>query len=190
MSRIQGNARRLVSNTVETLTGTFFPGVSFSQLGENSYGNEVVSSLPLQMVIYFSALFFPCWCATSVVMMTLKFQYVTNLYQFILVAIYIALPLIEVIRLYIGYIGNLEEKVPELAGSWLLSLLLQLPLLLFLILVPGTWSLPMDYAVNSIFLIFVIFHLIFGYQAINITAAHQTRLYHMYLVMRQAQDEE
>lgn len=188
MSGVQGTARYFLSNTVETLTGKFFPGVSFSQLGDSSYGNEVVSSLSLQMVIYFSALFFPCWLVTSLVMMTLKFQYVSNLYQFILVAIYFAVPLIEVIRLYIGHVGNLEEKVPELAGSWLLSLLLQLPLLLFLILVPGTWSLPMDYAVNSIFLIFVILHLIFGYQAINITAAHQTRLYHMYLVMRQTQE--
>ncbi|XP_069938966.1 transmembrane protein 17B isoform X2 [Cherax quadricarinatus] len=72
--------------------------------------NEVVSSLSLQMVIYFSALFFPCWLVTSLVMMTLKFQYVSNLYQFILAAIYFAVPLIEVIRLYIGHVGNLEEK--------------------------------------------------------------------------------
>ncbi|XP_042209811.1 transmembrane protein 17-like [Homarus americanus] len=190
MSRIQGNARRLVSNTVETLTGKFFPGVSFSQLGDSSFGNEVVSSLPLQMVIYFSALFFPCWFITSLVMMILKFQHMSNVYQFVLVAIYVAVPLIEVIRLYIGHVGNLEEKVPELAGSWLLSLLLQLPLLLFLVLVPGTWPLPMDYAINCIFLFFVILHLIFGYRAIKITAAHQARLYHMYLVMRQMQDEE
>ncbi|KAK8749966.1 hypothetical protein OTU49_015156, partial [Cherax quadricarinatus] len=110
MSGVQGTARYFLSNTVETLTGKFFPGVSFSQLGDSSYGNEVVSSLSLQMVIYFSALFFPCWLVTSLVMMTLKFQYVSNLYQFILAAIYFAVPLIEVIRLYIGHVGNLEEK--------------------------------------------------------------------------------
>ncbi|XP_027231811.1 transmembrane protein 17 [Penaeus vannamei] len=183
------NARRLVSSTVESLTGKFFPSVSFDQLGENSYGNEVVSSLPLQMVLYFSALFFPFWLTSSMIMVTLKFQYVSNLYQFVLVAIYVAVPLIEVIRLYIGHIGNLEEKVPELAGSWLLTLLLQLPLLVFLLVVPGIWPLPMDYAVNSIFLIFIVLHLLFGYYAINATAAHQTRLYHMYMVMRQNQDE-
>lgn len=40
-----------------------------------------------------------------------QFQHVSNLFQFILVAIYIAVPLIEVIRLYIGHIGNTEEKV-------------------------------------------------------------------------------
>ncbi|XP_069938967.1 transmembrane protein 17 isoform X3 [Cherax quadricarinatus] len=80
--------------------------------------NEVVSSLSLQMVIYFSALFFPCWLVTSLVMMTLKFQYVSNLYQFILAAIYFAVPLIEVIRLYIGHVGNLEEKVHSCKPVW------------------------------------------------------------------------
>lgn len=80
-------------------------------------------------------------------------------------------------------------QVPELAGSWLLTLLLQLPLLIFLLLVPGTLSLPLDYAVNSIFLIFLILHLFFGYQAINHTAAYQARLYHMYLVMQQNEEE-
>lgn len=189
MSGIPESARRLVSSTVQTLTGKFFPNITLDQLGDNNYGNEVVSSLPLQMVLFFSALFFPCWLISSFVMMSLKFQYVSNLHQCVLVAIYIALPLIEVIRLYIGYVGNLEEKVPELAGSWLLTLLLQLPLLIFLLLVPGTLSLPLDYAVNSIFLIFLILHLFFGYHAINNTAAYQARLYHMYLVMKHNEGE-
>ncbi|KAK3882201.1 hypothetical protein Pcinc_013420 [Petrolisthes cinctipes] len=183
VSGIHGNARRLVSTTVETLTETIFPGVSFNQLGEVSNGNEVVSSLPLQMVLYFSTLFFPCWMITSSVMLSLKFAYVSSLYQWVLVAVHTSIPVIEVIRLYIGHIGNLEEKVPELAGSWLLTLLLQLPLLSFLLLVPGTHSLPMDYAVNSIFLVFVLLHLAFGYRAIKNTAAHQTLLYHTSLVL-------
>ncbi|XP_050698851.1 transmembrane protein 17-like [Eriocheir sinensis] len=179
------SAKRLLSNTVENLTVKFFPGISFSQLSENSYGNEAVASLPLQMVLYFSTLFFPCWMAASTVMITTKFQHVSSLYQWILVAIYTALPLIEVVRLYIGNLGNTEEKVPELAGSWLLTLLLQLPLLSFILLVPGTCSLPLDYAVNAIFLLFLVLHLVFGYRAVSTTAAHQTRLHHLYLVMGQ-----
>ena len=34
----------------------------------------------------------------------------------------------QVVRLYLGYLGNLGEKVPELAGFWLLTILLQLPM--------------------------------------------------------------
>ncbi|KAK8395149.1 hypothetical protein O3P69_006121 [Scylla paramamosain] len=179
------SARRLLSNTVENLTVKFFPGISFNHLSGNSYGNEAVASLPLQMVLYFSTLFFPCWLGASVIMMVAKFQYVSNLYQWILVAIYTALPLIEVVRLYIGNIGNTEEKVPELAGSWLLTLLLQLPLLSFILLVPGTLPLPLDYAVNVIFLMFLVLYVVFGYKAVSTTAAHQTRLHHLYLVMGQ-----
>ena len=34
----------------------------------------------------------------------------------------------QVVRLYLGYLGNLGERVPELAGFWLLTILLQLPM--------------------------------------------------------------
>lgn len=46
-----------------------------------------------------------------------QFQYVSNLYQWILVAIHTALPLIEVVRLYIGNIGNTEEKVSDFPSA-------------------------------------------------------------------------
>ncbi|XP_066942787.1 transmembrane protein 17B-like isoform X2 [Macrobrachium rosenbergii] len=179
-----GNFANIVSSTVETLSGKFFPNVSFDQLCESSYGNEVVSSLPLQIVLFFSALFFPFWLISSLTMFSVKFYCISGLHQFVLIAIYIAVPLIEVIRVYIGNIGNLEEKVPELAGSWLLTLLLQLPLLMFLLVVPGTMSLPMDYAVNSVYLLFILLHLAFGYKAVNGISSHQAKLYHMFMIMR------
>ncbi|XP_064100055.1 transmembrane protein 17B-like isoform X1 [Macrobrachium nipponense] len=196
-----GNFANIVSSTVETLSGKFFPNVSFDQLCESSYGNEVVSSLPLQIVLFFSALFFPFWLISSLTMFSVKqvlepnilrksggalylFHCISGLHQFVLIAIYIAIPLIEVIRVYIGNIGNLEEKVPELAGSWLLTLLLQLPLLIFLLVVPGTMSLPMDYAVNSVYLLFILLHLAFGYKAVNGISSHQAKLYHMFMIMR------
>lgn len=47
-------------------------------------------------------------------MISQQFQHVSSLYQWILVAIYTALPLIEVVRLYIGNLGNTEEKVLQL----------------------------------------------------------------------------
>ncbi|XP_064100057.1 transmembrane protein 17-like isoform X3 [Macrobrachium nipponense] len=141
-----GNFANIVSSTVETLSGKFFPNVSFDQLCESSYGNEVVSSLPLQIVLFFSALFFPFWLISSLTMFSVK--------------------------------------VPELAGSWLLTLLLQLPLLIFLLVVPGTMSLPMDYAVNSVYLLFILLHLAFGYKAVNGISSHQAKLYHMFMIMR------
>ena len=75
-------------------------------------------------------------------MSDVKYHLLNYLYKFVLVTILVAVIIIEVVRLYLGYLGNLTEKVPELAGFWLLTILLQLPLqgfLLFntdLILVP------------------------------------------------------
>ena len=75
-------------------------------------------------------------------MSDVKYHLLNYLYKFVLVTILVAIIIIEVVRLYLGYLGNLTEKVPELAGFWLLTILLQLPLqgfLLFntdLILVP------------------------------------------------------
>ncbi|KAB1267330.1 Transmembrane protein 17 [Camelus dromedarius] len=81
-------------------------------------------------------------------------------YKFIVVTVIILVTLIEVIRLYLGYMGNLQEKVPELAGFWLLSLLLQLPLILFLLFNEGLTNLPLEKAVHIIFTTFLTFQVI------------------------------
>ncbi|XP_055570814.1 transmembrane protein 17 [Falco biarmicus] len=122
--------------------------------------NEIVSSLPLQMSLYFNVYFFPFWWLSTVVMLHLKYPILSDYYKFILVTIMILASLIEVIRLYLGYMGNLQEKVPELAGFWLLSLLLQLPIILFLLFNEGLRIQPLERAVNMIFALFLTFQVI------------------------------
>lgn len=81
---------------------------------------------------------------TQVILMVamVKFSLLNYLYKFVLVTILVAVMIIEVssspssprspssqvVRLYLGYLGNLGERVPELAGFWLLTILLQLPM--------------------------------------------------------------
>lgn len=63
VSGIHGNARRLVSNTVETLTETIFPGVSFDQIGEVSKGKSDVTVIT--KVTHYSKLSYvnvSCYC--------------------------------------------------------------------------------------------------------------------------------
>ncbi|XP_006881021.1 PREDICTED: transmembrane protein 17 [Elephantulus edwardii] len=129
---------------------------------ENDEGpdEDMVSSLALQMSLYFNTYFFPLWWVTSVVMLHMKYSILPDYYKFIVVTIIILVSLIEAIRLYLGYMGNLQEKVPELAGFWLLSLLLQLPLILFLLFNEGLKSLPMEKAVNIIFVLFLTFQVV------------------------------
>lgn len=50
----------------------------------------------------------------------------------------------EAIRLYFGYLGNLQERVPELAAFWMVTLVLQLPLCLLSLLNTDANLLPLE----------------------------------------------
>ncbi|NWI88796.1 TMM17 protein, partial [Pitta sordida] len=138
--------------------------------------NETVSSLPLQMSLYFNIYFFPFWWLSTVVILYLKYPVLSDYYKFILVTIMILTSLIEIIRLYLGYMGNLQEKVPELAGFWLLSLLLQLPIILFLIFNEGLKIQPLERAVHIVFAFFLAFQVIAAFvtlkRMVNKLATH------------------
>ncbi|KAM6220554.1 transmembrane protein 17 [Rhynchocyon petersi] len=129
--------------------------------------DDMLSSLTLQMSLYFNTYFFPLWWVSSVVMLHMKYSVLPDYYKFIVVTIIILVTLIEAIRLYLGYMGNLQEKVPELAGFWLLSLLLQLPLILFLLFNEGLKSLPMEKAVHIIFILFLTFQVATAFLALK-----------------------
>ncbi|XP_025048166.1 transmembrane protein 17 isoform X2 [Alligator sinensis] len=121
--------RRRLSNFSRTVfsdsnrTGPEYPD------GGCSPDNEIVSSLPLQMSLYFNLYFFPFWWVSSVVM--------------------------------------LQLKVPELAGFWLLSLLLQFPLILFLLFNEGLKIQPLERAVHIIFAFFLTFQVIAAFLALK-----------------------
>ncbi|NXU77860.1 TMM17 protein, partial [Oreotrochilus melanogaster] len=129
--------------------------------------NEIASSLPLQMSLYFNVYFFPFWWLSTVAMLYLKYPVLSDYYKFILVTIMILTSLIEVIRLYLGYMGNLQEKVPELAGFWLLSLLLQLPIINFLLFNEGLKIQPLERAVHVIFALFLTSQVIAAFFALK-----------------------
>lgn len=114
---------------------------------------QVLSSLQLQMSLYFNMWFFPLWWISESVMLHLKVrqhaesvslvnrfglrssnqvrlkfkqrhkclpvlssrQYpaLPDYYKFILVTVLILMTLIEAIRLFLGYAGNLQEKVVQ-----------------------------------------------------------------------------
>lgn len=86
---------------------------------------------------------------------------------------------IEILRLYLGYFGNLTEKIPEVAGFWMLSILLQLPLQLFLISSQELYLEPIEYTVQSIMIILLVSQLGIGYFALREAARHQSRRFHL-----------
>ncbi|XP_023684712.1 transmembrane protein 17A [Paramormyrops kingsleyae] len=123
-----------------------------------NYGaaNELLSNLPLQMLLYFNIFYFPCWWLSEMFMLEVKFSVLPGYYQGILVTGVILITAFEALRLYLGYVGNLNEKIPELAGFWLLSFLFQLPILLFLLTDEGAIILPLERAVHSVYLVFLL----------------------------------
>jgi hypothetical protein len=50
-------------------------------------------------------IYFPCWTGVVLVVSSLKFQLLTQLYKVVLVTVLSAFILIEVARLYLGYLG-------------------------------------------------------------------------------------
>ncbi|ELT93574.1 hypothetical protein CAPTEDRAFT_162118 [Capitella teleta] len=131
------------------------------------------------MLLYFNAFYFPFWIIAIIVMLEAKYSSLSTLYQIILVAIFVVMTIIEGIRVYLGYLGNLMEKVPELAGFWLLTLLLQLPLTLFLLLNEATMITPFERAMHIVLTCFVVLEVIIGYFAIRAMVNYQVTKFHL-----------
>uniref|UniRef100_W5MM70 Transmembrane protein 17 n=1 Tax=Lepisosteus oculatus TaxID=7918 RepID=W5MM70_LEPOC len=141
--------------------------------------SEVVSSLPLQMSLFFNLWFFPLWWVCEVVMLQLKYPVLTDYYKFILITILILMTVIEAIRLYLGYTGNLQEKVPELAGFWLLSLLLQLPLILFQLFNEAILIQPLERGVHIVLALFLLTQALTGLTALRSMVRHTENRFHL-----------
>ncbi|XP_044052273.1 transmembrane protein 17A isoform X1 [Siniperca chuatsi] len=173
---------------------------------DTSAVNELVSHLPLQMLLYFNMFYFPCWWFSAVFMLEVKFCYLPGYYQALLITGMILLTVIEVIRLYLGYIGNLKEKhlmpdcsifasppstnpsspslpschqMPELAAFWLLSFMFQLPVLLFFLTDEGIIILPFERAVHSLYLLFLLAQILASFLALRTMTRKLTLLFHL-----------
>ncbi|XP_014164431.2 transmembrane protein 17 [Geospiza fortis] len=119
------------------------------------------------MSLYFNVYFFPFWWLITVAILYMKYPALSDYYKFILVTVMILVSLTELIRLYLGYVGNLLEKVPELAGFWLLTLLPQLPIILFLLFNEGLKIHSLERAVHIIFAAFLSFQVVAAFFALR-----------------------
>ncbi|XP_072272097.1 transmembrane protein 17B-like isoform X2 [Pyxicephalus adspersus] len=124
---------RNVRHGLASISGSLFIQNKTTDCGEHqSYhkGHEVMSSIPLQMALYFNVFFFPIWFMSEIIM--------------------------------------LELKVPELAGFLLLTLLIQMPLFLFLLTDEKILILPLEFAVRVIYVIFLNMELLVSFFVLRI----------------------
>ncbi|XP_013421693.1 transmembrane protein 17B-like [Lingula anatina] len=182
-SRDTSNMAATMRRAVTQVTDVVFPVSRASKDGQQHHilnsGNEYMSNLPLQMSLYFNVFYYPIWLVTAVVMLEAKYLALDTLYQIILIAVLVVMTIVEAIRLYLGYVGNLTEKVPELAGFWLLTLLLQLPLIMFLLFNEAAVLLPLERAMHIVMFVFILFEGVCGYFAIRIMVNYQVTKFHM-----------
>jgi transmembrane protein 17 len=99
--------------------------------------------------------------------------------------------LFEIIRLYLGYVGNLCERVPELTGFWLLTIMVEIPLSTFLLVIAwfpigitGTYNnllvyfIPMQFVLEIIHALFAYVEIFLGLFALRVLARYQISRFH------------
>uniref|UniRef100_A0A0A9WLI9 Transmembrane protein 17B n=1 Tax=Lygus hesperus TaxID=30085 RepID=A0A0A9WLI9_LYGHE len=168
---------------VTSVSDHIFPGLSNYNLNDYdayvSKGNEVLSNLPLQVALYFNIIYFPVWLIVNFELLPVKCELLTALYRFILYLVLATVIVVEVVRLYMGYIGNLKEQIPEMAGFWLLTILLQTPLQLFLLACSGLYPTLLDSIMQFIMCLFLLLELVFGFIALRRSAKHSVQSFHL-----------
>jgi transmembrane protein 17 len=87
--------------------------------------------------------------------------------------------LVEVIRLYFGHTGNLNEKVPSLAGFFLLSVFPQFPLMLYFVYLQFDVT-ALDRALTIVQLTFLCIEIVFGFIATKRLIGIQTSKFYLH----------
>ncbi|KAK9391463.1 transmembrane protein 17B-like [Crotalus adamanteus] len=147
--------------------------------GQTHHGHRVLSSLPLQMLLYFNVFFLPFWGLSEAIMLELKFSLLPLYYQCLLVGAYLTIVGAESARLFLGYVGNLQEKVPELAGFLLLSVVIEMPVLLFLLTDHQVIRMPLEMAVHGVLLCFLTSEIVAASFALKGIARHLARQFYL-----------
>lgn len=173
-----------VKAAVHNVSEAVFPGIhiSYKNKAVINRSDEVQSSLPLQLCLYFNVYFSPFWLLIHISTLCEKFLLLSQLYKILLLTVLAVVLPVEIARLYWGYVGNLTEKVPELAGFWLLTVFLQFPLHCFLLFHEGKIIFPAERTIKILMMIFVILEIIFGYYAVKAIARHQSRKFQQHIM--------
>ncbi|KAL7644701.1 UNVERIFIED_CONTAM: hypothetical protein RMT77_004514 [Armadillidium vulgare] len=144
-----------------------------SPLINKKFDSKIISSLPLQMLIWASTIFFPVWYFITIFNFIWKYGRLEEIYRYTSVSVFLCIPSVEMFRLYFSFEGNLRAKMPELGSSFLLSLLIEFPLLLFLLLAPGNKQATSDLVAHVIYLILQTLSMVVCALTIKIIADHQ-----------------
>ncbi|VDL70499.1 unnamed protein product [Nippostrongylus brasiliensis] len=131
------------------------------------------------MAVHLNICFAPFLFIAEVSCLVLKYSYLSVTYKVTLIAVLLVYILVEGIRLFLAVVGNLGEKIPAISGFWTLSLILQLPIVVFLLLNPAVVPLPFEITMLSIHLLFLLIEIGASFLAMKTMSAQQIRLFKM-----------
>jgi len=145
---------------------------------------QVAASTTLQMTLYFNIPFAVIWGAINFFM----FSWKASIWDPPLVVAVVS-PMVsavwafvEPIRVLLGYVGNLRERVAWLGGFWVLSIFPQI--VVFLYFMVGQWAigwftLPIEVATSAIYLLLVLSQLLLSYSTIKRLIAKAMADFHL-----------
>eukprot|EP00472_Partenskyella_glossopodia_P003590 CAMPEP_0197517170 /NCGR_PEP_ID=MMETSP1318-20131121/2144_1 /TAXON_ID=552666 /ORGANISM="Partenskyella glossopodia, Strain RCC365" /LENGTH=269 /DNA_ID=CAMNT_0043066507 /DNA_START=284 /DNA_END=1093 /DNA_ORIENTATION=- len=129
-----------------------------------------MSSPSLQILLYFNA--YQSIFHAIVLILIIRYKSVNRIPYGVGAGFFSVWGVVELFRLYLGYVGNLKEKVPHFAGFFFLSLL-QLPIHIFLLGIQAG-LMPVDQVFGAVQLAFVILELGIGYPTMRRIISNKT----------------
>ncbi|VDK80535.1 unnamed protein product [Litomosoides sigmodontis] len=133
---------------------------------------EVLSSLPLQIALHYNVCLAPFWATGLVVGLISKMHYLSITHVVILSTLLFITIATEFVRLFLGYYGNLGEKISALSGFWIISIILQVPIASFAIL-NSNIPLPLERILWLYHGIFLLIEIIAGFLVIRKISHYQ-----------------
>uniref|UniRef100_A0AAG5CTP9 Transmembrane protein 17 n=1 Tax=Anopheles atroparvus TaxID=41427 RepID=A0AAG5CTP9_ANOAO len=111
---------------------------------------EVIANMWVQLLIQFNVYFSGVWVVVTIFFLNCEFANINGIEKILsILSLVVAIPL-EVVRLYLGYTGNLMSAIPSFAAFLILSFLIQLPLQAYLLLATHTVQHLLPTVVQSI----------------------------------------
>eukprot|EP00128_Syssomonas_multiformis_P007155 Colp12_sorted_trinity150504_noHs@22961 len=168
-------AAQAINTGLQRVTETVFPsarGLRVKSLAPRYY-TEILSNVPLQMCLYFNVYFYPFWFIGITMMQAAKTNTGRDGNILLPIIILVTMSLIEPVRLYLGFDGNLREKVPSLAGFWLLSIIMQFPLNLYVMVAQEFTIAPFERTLQGILFALLVPQIILGYRTIQVFISAQ-----------------
>jgi len=143
-----------------------------------SASREIESSLVLQMLLYFNVYYSFIWFITQLTVFIWKVKLNQESPNFTAVA-FAVWALAEPFRLGLGYSGNLKEKVPHLTAFFLLTVLPQTAILIYMVASHRN-TIPFEYAASFIMIIFFLLpQIIEGYRITRKIIRLQTQRFYL-----------